>query len=606
MNKFKKILLGVASVLTLGALFTVSSVKVNAADISATWNVDSETDTSFAASTEIEDKSFFKIETNSECAYGVLTNHDAATADDGSGLTFNNGLVANGSSTSVSKGIKVTTTENNVTVKFYYTMTDSKFATTTQSKSGNLKISDGTTDLFTSSKTSNKANATAYTDSYTLASAGTIIAYSSGNRLCLFAVSASYEAAGEGQTSITFKDGASDLNTIVYNSGDSIDYLPKKANYTFDGWFTDSELSTPLADDYTVDGTITTLYAKFTENAKYTVTYYIDGELDKTENNVYVGTSITYAPTYENYGFDGWYLDANCDEPISNNYTVNSNISLYGKKVALANYLDSTNMSVHSGGAVNHYNNTIFNFVDKGTEIQIEANTGVVLPNGERCAYRINKANSSAVDNRLITFKAPYDGTVKVWAAAGNAEKNFYICDTTYSTTSYIANQANPAKNELFELTADIVSGKTYAIGGDSRFYIYGIFVEEAPEVEVTPLVQEATDSDYTYVRFVTIVSNAGEISSDDVEFSITMTYTNETTKTVSYTPYVVKKITQNGEAYVANVGTESHTFDNALNATEYYVVYVIRFTTSKFAGCKVSATTTFASVDYTSSQVTI
>ena len=41
-------------------------------------------------------------------------------------------------------------------------------------------------------------------------------------------------------------------------------------------------------------------------------------------------------------------------------------------------------------------------------------------------------------------------------------------------------------------------------------------------------------------------------------------------------------------------------------NATEYYVVYVIRFTTSKFTGCKVSATTTFAGNDYTSSQVTI
>ena len=518
MKKLKLFIFTLLSVLTLG-LFVVIGSKVEAATVKATWNVDAETDTSFNAKTEIEDKSFFKIETNSECSYSVLTNKDTAVADDDNSLTFTKGLVASGSSTSASKGIKVTTTENNVTVKFYYTMTDSKFTTTSQSKSGNLKISDGTNDLFTSSKTSNKANSTAYTDSYTLTSAGTIIAYSSSNRLTIFAISASYEAAGEGQTSIDFKYGESNLNTIVYNSGDTIDYIPVKENYTFKGWYTNSDLAEEhkLDSNYTVDGTITTLYAKFIENAKYTVTYYVDGVLNKTEENVYDGSSITYNPTFEDYGFDGWYTDSNfsSNSKIGNDYVVSGDVTLYGKKLSLSNYLDSNNMSVHSGGATTHFNNTIFSFVDKGTEIVVEENSGMKLPDGSTSAYRINKANSSAADNRLITFKAPFDGTLKVWAAAGNDEKNFYICDTTYSTSTYVSTKTNPAKNTLFEIKINIQQGKTYVIGGDSRFYIYGIFVYETTEFDsVTAETSAFQNTQKNSLRIVGTISGVTNTSS--------------------------------------------------------------------------------------------
>lgn len=126
----------------------------------------------------------------------------------------------------------------------------------------------------------------------------------------------------------------------------------------------------------------------------------------------------------------------------------------------------------------------------------------------------------------------------------------------------------------------------------------------------VTPLVQKAVDTEngYTYVRFVTIIKGVEEIDATDVTFSVTMDYadTSKADKTNAYTPYVVKKITQNGETYTAEVDTVSHSFDNSVNPTEYYVVYVLRLTTSKFSGNSIYATTTFNGDSYDSSSVTI
>ena len=156
---------------------------------------------------------------------------------------------------------------------------------------------------------------------------------------------------------------------------------------------------------------------------------------------------------------------------------------------------------------------------------------------------------------------------------------------------------------EFRSIEYNLESGGTYYIGGTSLVVILEIrFIPDT----VKPLVQEAVKDEFTYVRFVSIVYSDTEINNDDISFSVTMTYTNETTKTVEYTPYVVKRITQNGNTYVASLGGVEHSFDNAVNNNEYYVVYVLRFTTSKFDGCSINAKTTYQGADYISSQALI
>ena len=262
----KKIKFFIASMLGAIALVfaTVFGTRVNANIVSQTWKADDETDTSFSVSSTVEDNDIFKIEINTGVAYTKTADNSTATADDEE-LTFSNALVSNGSANSVANGIKVTTKVDDVTLKFYYTVSDSKFASKDQSKSGNFKLSDGTSDVFTSTKTSDKSNKVAYTDSYSLANAGSIIAYTSGNRLCLFAVTGSYETAGENQTAIVFYDGSTKLAKKIYDYDSTIDYKPTTStlNYRFDYWCIDSALTTPLSSTTASSETPTTLYAKW-------------------------------------------------------------------------------------------------------------------------------------------------------------------------------------------------------------------------------------------------------------------------------------------------------------------------------------------------------
>ncbi|MCR5349538.1 MAG: hypothetical protein K6E20_00955 [Acholeplasmatales bacterium] len=296
----------------------------------------------------------------------------------------------------------------------------------------------------------------------------------------------------------------------------------------------------------------------------HTVNYYIDGSLNKTDSYVLDGNTIDYYPTLVNLGFDGWYTNSDCTAKLEDNYSVVSDIDLYGKSVTLSNYVDSSNMTAYSGGSTTYYNNTIFSFVDLGTDIVVEENTGMNLPDGTRSAYRINKANGSKSTDRIITFVAPYDGYVKVWAAAGSDSKNFFICETTYDVNSYIATEASPAKNTLFELTANVTAGNTYVIGGDSRFYIYGIFVESFADTVTFSgaTVQGTSTADTTLgaVRFLGKLENVALADITSIKVS------------VQITGYSVH------EFDVENVYTSITGFDNATAADDtlyfYFSVY--------------------------------
>jgi len=165
----------------------------------------------------------------------------------------------------------------------------------------------------------------------------------------------------------------------------------------------------------------------------------------------------------------------------------------------------------------------------------------------------------------------------------------------------------NNAQTDRRNITYSIDSAGTYYFGGTNDLAFYSIeFIPVEFIPEVLPLVQEAKDETYTYIRFVSIINSDVEINATNVAFSITMNYTDKEPKTVNYTPYVVKRITQSGSTYVANVNDVSHTFDNAVNPTEYYVVFVLRLTTSKYSGNTVKATTTYNDVSYESSSVII
>ncbi|MEC0090706.1 InlB B-repeat-containing protein [Paenibacillus macquariensis] len=103
---------------------------------------------------------------------------------------------------------------------------------------------------------------------------------------------------------------------VDYNTTITEPTAPTKANYSFGGWYKESELTNKW--DFTTDKVIgdTMLYAKWTLNnspiIQYTVSYEVYGGSTVANVNADYNTTITEptAPTKANYSFGGWYKES--------------------------------------------------------------------------------------------------------------------------------------------------------------------------------------------------------------------------------------------------------------------------------------------------------
>ncbi|MDG0810370.1 InlB B-repeat-containing protein [Cohnella rhizosphaerae] len=111
---------------------------------------------------------------------------------------------------------------------------------------------------------------------------------------------------------------------------------PTKNNYTFEGWYSDSGLTSRFSFSTTPIATNLTLYAKWTLNA-YTVSFNSNGGSSVTNQTVsYDGhATAPSAPTRSGYTFGGWYSDAGLSTAYSFTTPVRSNLTLYAKWTAM-------------------------------------------------------------------------------------------------------------------------------------------------------------------------------------------------------------------------------------------------------------------------------
>lgn len=116
-------------------------------------------------------------------ASSVMQGISPATADDGTGRSFNYALVSNGTG----GGITLTA-KRKLTFTIYYGASNSAFSTTDQSKSGNLSWSiDGDSEI-SSSKTGGKDNKVAYSETISLEAGQQIVFKISSNRFVLYGI----------------------------------------------------------------------------------------------------------------------------------------------------------------------------------------------------------------------------------------------------------------------------------------------------------------------------------------------------------------------------------------------------------------------------------
>ena len=217
---------------------------------------------------------------------------------------------------------------------------------------------------------------------------------------------------------VTFdSDGGSTITPQIVVSGGkaATPTAPTKTGHTFDGWYSDSNLTTPY--DFN-SGTITadtTIYAKWTVNS-YNVTLNANGG---TINNGNV-TSYTYGtgatlPTaddmsYIGHAFKGWYEDSN----FSGNPVTEISTTATGAKTYYAKWLSTdagiTAVSVdNTAGTIN------------GTTITVVLPYGTVALPTENSKVSITAADGATVSGLTTTDGSEW--TFTVTAATGRPQQ---------------------------------------------------------------------------------------------------------------------------------------------------------------------------------------
>lgn len=204
--------------------------------------------------------------------------------------------------------------------------------------------------------------------------------------------------------------------------------LPKKANYTFNGYYTDkngtgdlivgtdAQITTP-ANYFTKD---TTVYASWTENDKYNITYVANGgyypnhnTLSVTDSNIYYNQSYTVRDNpfkRDGYKFKGWSSDPDTYTKL---WDVNQKLNYpYKKSITAYAYWEPNDVSY-----------TINYFKQKSDDSY----------SNEPDATEIRTAKSdSIVTATPTTDKTIFDNTGYIL----NNEKSY--CDTkSYNSKSY-------------------------------------------------------------------------------------------------------------------------------------------------------------------------
>lgn len=141
-------------------------------------------------------------------------------------------------------------------------------------------------------------------------------------------------------------NGGSSVPSVKAFKGDTITLTqrPTRTGYTFDGWYSDEALTTPVSS--IVLNSDTTVYAKWTKDSagggggggggttqKHTITFKTpDGiELDKVERTSNTTVDLSrYKYDKEGYTFFGWYKDKELTEKVTSIH-LTSDITLYAR-----------------------------------------------------------------------------------------------------------------------------------------------------------------------------------------------------------------------------------------------------------------------------------
>lgn len=172
----------------------------------------------------------------------------------------------------------------------------------------------------------------------------------------------------ENTYTITYYDGTNVLtglspSSYLFNHSAITLPTPTKANYVFDGWYTDNAFTTRVNALLSVDYGNKIYYSKWVEQA-YTITYNCGSVYTGTiPTSVAVARTPSTLPvlTQLGYNFLGWYKNAQFTEAAASNERIYSNTTLYAKfsiiEYNITYYFGS--MELHDNLTDKYYINTL-------------------------------------------------------------------------------------------------------------------------------------------------------------------------------------------------------------------------------------------------------
>lgn len=309
MNKFKKVLLGAMSVLTLG-LFVAVSAKVNAADSGNYYFYKNSETRALVYNDSTAGKS--------NIALSGSTNSGNGARD----LTITDSIIPNGAAVASGNYFIKVSKDTNIS----FTTTDSfvfKMNVFVNSKTGSVTLKNASNEtLDTKSVSGGKANVILGTDD---ALAPGTYTFSGTVELNIYEIYINVQAQEGDGYMISYNYNGHGTNSSSLNQTALPETLPSPSvtGYTFGGWYVDSELTTPAVAGATISAN-TTLYAKWTVNSSEwcTITF------DSNGGSTVASTSQIYGSTYTlpNCTKSGYYLTGWSDgsSTYTSTYTVPS------------------------------------------------------------------------------------------------------------------------------------------------------------------------------------------------------------------------------------------------------------------------------------------
>ncbi len=228
----------------------------------------------------------------------------------------------------------------------------------------------------------------------------------------------SYLGSSEDSVVVKFdlQNHGEEIDELIIEKGQKIQKPtePVAEGYVFGGWYKESRCQNAWDFDKDVVTEDTTLYAKWVENAAlvvtYNVTYNMQGYGQQIESEMVEEGSLLSepaSPTAEDYTFEGWYKDANCQNKWDfESDRVSSNMTLYAKWIP-----DVSKDVIAEGKIDENYGNIVWS-IDKN---------GKLLVTGRGDYYSVGNGNPTEppwmkYKSKIKTAKIALSGSKSVYA----------------------------------------------------------------------------------------------------------------------------------------------------------------------------------------------